>query len=180
MGECQSPEPAVGAVCGDIGVGATCGVTGAAGGTMPAPADPNPASAWCIHSPGPKLVGGPPWNAAALKGIPGKLEGGPPPNPLRPGFNTGDAKAGAAPDGAGAAGAGPAFHPGAPEASAPAGGAAGAGAGPAFHPGAPEASAPGGGGAAGAGAGGGGATGGLRPGVVVRKPAGRATGLVVV
>jgi hypothetical protein len=84
--ECQSPEPAVGAVCGDTGVGATGGVIGA-GGTAPAPAGPNPASAWCIHSPGPKLGGGPPWNADGLNGIPGGPEGGPPPKLEKPWLN---------------------------------------------------------------------------------------------
>lgn len=89
MDECQSPAPAVGAVCGDTGVGATCGVIGVAGGTAPAPAGPNPASAWCTHSPGPKLGGGAPWKAAPLKGIPGEPDGGPPPTLEDAGLNAG-------------------------------------------------------------------------------------------
>jgi hypothetical protein len=90
MDECQSPEPAVGAVCGDTGVGATCGAIGVAGGTAPAPAGPNPPSAWCMNSPGPKLGGGAPWKAAPLKGIPGEPDGGPPPTLEKPGLNIGE------------------------------------------------------------------------------------------
>ena len=59
IAECQSPEPAVGAVAGDTGVGGTCGAIGGVGLTALAPG-PSPMSAWCIHSPGPKLEGGTP------------------------------------------------------------------------------------------------------------------------
>ena len=44
IAECQSPEPAVGAVVGDTGVGGTCGAIGGVGGIPPAPGGISPDS----------------------------------------------------------------------------------------------------------------------------------------
>jgi hypothetical protein len=57
IAECQSPEPAVGAVVGDTGVGGTCGAIGGVGGIPPAPGGISPASRWWGNSPGIKLGG---------------------------------------------------------------------------------------------------------------------------
>jgi hypothetical protein len=171
-------------------------VIGAVGGTAPAPAGPSPASAWCIHSPGPKLGGAAPWNAAAFKGIPGEPDGGPPPKPEKPGLDIegsegGDA-AGRAPGagvetwglalggatyepgpGGGICGWGPALG-GATYEPGPGGGICGWGpalGGPTYAPGtgAGLAGAPGG-------PAGGGAPGGESPGGAVTYPAGRVIG----
>ena len=70
IAECQSPEPAVGAVAGDTGVGVTCGAIGGVGGIPPAPGGISTASTWWEKSVGIMLGGAMPCNAAAFRGIP--------------------------------------------------------------------------------------------------------------
>src|ERR1700733_6289980 len=66
IAECQSPEPAVGAVAGDTGVGGTCGAIGGVGGIPPAPGGISPDSTWWEKSAGIMLGGAMPWNPAAF------------------------------------------------------------------------------------------------------------------
>ena len=79
-------EPAVGAVVGDTGVGATCGAIGAVGGIPPAPGGISPASTWWEKSAGIMLGGAMPWNPAAFSAP----EAGPGVMPTLDGLNIGE------------------------------------------------------------------------------------------
>jgi hypothetical protein len=84
IAECQSPEPAVGAVVGEIA--GTCGVIGGVGGIPPAPGGISPDSRWWGNSPDIKLGGAMPWNPAAFNAP----EAGPGLKPMLPGLSIDD------------------------------------------------------------------------------------------